>query len=145
GVAFERAKVGDRYVLETLQRRGWLFGGENSGHLLALDCHSTGDGTISALQILAALVRTGKTLDQLTEGLTLLPQKMINVRVGKNVHWQTHEGLAATRAAAERELGNSGRVLIRASGTEPVLRVMVEAASVEQAARLAQSMADSLQ
>jgi phosphoglucosamine mutase len=145
GIPFERAKVGDRYVLEMLQQRGWLFGGENSGHLLALDCHSTGDGTISALQVLAAVVRTGKSLAALTEGLTLLPQKMINVRVRKNFQWQTHEDLAAARAAAERELGDGGRVLIRPSGTEPVLRVMVEAASVEQATRLAQSMADSLQ
>jgi phosphoglucosamine mutase len=145
GIPFERAKVGDRYVLEMLQQRGWLFGGENSGHLLALDCHSTGDGTISALQVLAAVVRTGKSLAALTEGLTLLPQKMINVRVRKNFQWQTHEDLTAARAAAERELGDGGRVLIRPSGTEPVLRVMVEAASVEQATRLAQSMADSLQ
>jgi phosphoglucosamine mutase len=145
GVPFERAKVGDRYVLEMLQQRGWLYGGENSGHLLALDCHSTGDGTISALQILAAVVRTGKSLAELTDGLTLLPQRMMNVRVRKNFHWQTHEGLAAARAAAEGELGSSGRVLIRPSGTEPVLRVMVEAGSVEQATRLAQSMVDSLQ
>jgi len=145
GVPFERAKVGDRYVLEMLQQRGWLFGGESSGHLLALDCHSTGDGTISALQILAAVVRTGHSLAELTAGLTLLPQKMINVRVRKNFAWQSHEALTAARAAAESELGDDGRVLIRASGTEPVLRVMVEAASVEQATRLAQSMADSLQ
>ncbi len=144
-VPFERAKVGDRYVLELLQSRGWLFGGENSGHLLALDCHSTGDGTISALQVLAAVVRTGKTLAQLTSELTLLPQKMINVRVRKGFDWQNHAGLARSRAAAEDALGGSGRVLIRASGTEPVLRLMVEAASMELAARLAQSMADSLQ
>ena len=144
-VPFERAKVGDRYVLEMLQQRGWLYGGENSGHLLALDCHSTGDGTISALQVLAAVVRTGKTLAELTSELTLLPQKMINVRVKKNFDWQTHAALAAARAAAEKELGDNGRVLIRPSGTEPVLRVMVEAASTEQAARLAQSIADSLQ
>jgi phosphoglucosamine mutase len=144
-VPFERAKVGDRYVLEMLQQRGWLFGGENSGHLLALDCHSTGDGTISALQVLAAVVRTGKTLGELTSELTLLPQKMINVRVRKNFDWQTHSGLAAARAAAEKELGENGRILIRPSGTEPVLRVMVEAASADLASRLAQSLADSLQ
>ena len=145
GVPFERAKVGDRYVLEQLQSRGWLFGGENSGHLLALDCHSTGDGTISALQVLAAVVRTGKTLSELTSELTLLPQKMINVRVKRNFDWQSHSGLAAARAAAEEELGEHGRTLIRPSGTEPVLRVMVEAKSPEQATRLAQSIADSLQ
>ena len=144
-VPFERAKVGDRYVLELLQQRRWLYGGENSGHLLALDCHSTGDGTISALQVLAAVVRTGKTLAELTSELTLLPQKMINVRLKKSFDWQTHAGLAGARAAAEKELGDGGRVLIRPSGTEPVLRVMVEAASAEQASRLAQSIADSLQ
>ena len=145
GVPFERAKVGDRYVLEMLQARGWLFGGENSGHLLALDCHSTGDGTISALQVLAAVVRTGKSLAELTGELTLLPQKMINVRVKRNFDWQSHPGLAVARAAAEKELGAHGRTLIRPSGTEPVLRVMVEAASLDQATRLAQSIADSLQ
>jgi phosphoglucosamine mutase len=145
GVPFERAKVGDRYVLELLQQRGWLFGGENSGHLLALDCHSTGDGTISALQILAAVVRTGKSLAELTSDLHLLPQKMINVRVRKHFDWQAHDGMAAARSAAQAELGDNGRVLIRPSGTEPVLRVMVEAASVEQATRLAQSIADSIQ
>ncbi len=145
GVPFERAKVGDRYVLEQLQSRGWLFGGENSGHLLALDCHSTGDGTISALQVLAAVVRTGKTLSELTSELTLLPQKMINVRVKRNFDWQSHGGLAAARADAEKELGEHGRTLIRPSGTEPVLRVMVEAKTTEQAMRLAQSIADSLQ
>ncbi len=96
GVPFERAKVGDRYVLEQLQSRGWLFGGENSGHLLALDCHSTGDGTISALQVLAAVVRTGKTLAELTSELTLLPQKMINVRV------KTQFRLAVPRRAGRR-------------------------------------------
>ena len=145
GVPFERAKVGDRYVLELLQGRGWLFGGENSGHLLALDCHSTGDGTISALQVLAAVVHSGKTLSELTSELTLLPQKMINVRVSGNFDWQSHRGLAHARAAAEKELGTHGRVLVRPSGTEPVLRVMVEATSVDQAMRLAQSLADSLQ
>jgi phosphoglucosamine mutase len=145
GVPFERAKVGDRYVLEMLQQRGWLFGGENSGHLLALDCHSTGDGTISALQVLAAVVRTGQALAELTSELTLLPQKMINVRVAKNFDWQSHRGLAAARAAAEGDLRGTGRVLIRPSGTEPVLRVMVEAVSMDQATRLAKSIADSLQ
>ena len=145
GVPFERAKVGDRYVLELLQARGWLYGGENSGHLIARDCHSTGDGTISALQVLAAVVRTGKSLAELTSELSMLSQKMINVRVERGFDWQAHAGLASARAAAEQALGGNGRVLIRPSGTEPVLRVMVEAASADQAARLARSIADSLQ
>ncbi|MGE0310936.1 MAG: phosphoglucosamine mutase [Lautropia sp.] len=144
-VPFARAKVGDRYVLEMLQEKGWLYGGENSGHLLALDCHTTGDGTISALQVLAAIRRSGRSLAELTSELKMLPQKMINVRVERGFDWQRHPGLAASREAAEKALGDDGRVLIRASGTEPVLRVMVEAVSEAQAESLAQSMADSLQ
>ena len=144
GIPFERAKVGDRHVLELLQQRGWLLGGENSGHLLALDAHSTGDGTISALQVLAAVQRTGSTLGELIGDLHLLPQKMINVRVKKGFDWQGHEALQASIAEAKARLGNEGRVLIRPSGTEPVLRVMVEASSVSLATELAQMMANSL-
>ncbi|RPH40979.1 MAG: phosphoglucosamine mutase [Burkholderiales bacterium] len=144
GVAFERAKVGDRYVLETLQQRGWLYGGESSGHLLCLDCHTTGDGTISALQVLGAIRRSGMTLAQLTGELVLYPQRLINVRVGKDFDWQHHGGLAAARTQVERELGHDGRVLIRPSGTEPLLRVMVEARSDDAAERLAQRLADAV-
>ena len=144
-IPFVRAKVGDRYVLEQLQAREWLLGGENSGHLLALDCHTTGDGTISALQVLGAIVRSGRSLRSLTEELRLLPQKMINVRVARGFDWTGHDGLAKVKAEAEAELGQAGRVLIRASGTEPVLRIMVEAESGERALRLAQRMADVLQ
>ena len=143
-IPFERAKVGDRYVLELLQARGWLYGGENSGHLLALDCHTTGDGTISALQVLTAVVRSGKSLAELTADLTMLPQKMINVRVKRGFDWTAHDGLKKSKTVAEAELGSSGRVLIRASGTEPVLRIMVEAETVDQATQLAESMAKSL-
>lgn len=143
-IPFERAKVGDRHVLELLQQRGWLLGGENSGHLLALDAHTTGDGTISALQVLAAVVRTGTSLSELVSGLHLLPQKMINVRVVKGFDWENHEGLKASIAAAKERLGSDGRVLIRPSGTEPVLRVMVEANSAQLANELAQMMAASL-
>ena len=126
-VPFERAKVGDRYVLEVLQSRGWLYGGESSGHLLCLDCHSTGDGTISALQVLSAIKRSGSTLAQLTADLVMYPQTLINVRVPKGFDWQSHEGLSRVREQARAELGDSGRILIRPSGTEPLLRVMVEA------------------
>ncbi len=143
-IPFVRAKVGDRYVLEQLQARQWLLGGENSGHLLALDCHTTGDGTISALQVLGAVVRSGRTLRALTEDLRLLPQKMINVRVERGFDWQSHDGLAKAKAAAEAELGQGGRVLIRPSGTEPVLRIMVEAESTDQALALAERMAETL-
>ncbi len=143
-IPFVRAKVGDRYVLEQLQARQWLLGGENSGHLLALDCHTTGDGTISALQVLGAVVRSGRTLRALTEDLRLLPQKMINVRVERGFDWQSHDGLAKAKAAAEAELGQGGRVLIRPSGTEPVLRIMVEAESTDHALALAERMAETL-
>jgi phosphoglucosamine mutase len=144
GVAFDRAKVGDRYVLETLQQRGWLFGGESSGHLLCLDCHTTGDGTISALQVLGAIRRSGLSMSGLTGDLVLYPQRLINVRVDKGFDWQRHDGLATARAQVERELGKDGRVLIRPSGTEPLLRVMVEARSDDVAERLARQMADAV-
>jgi phosphoglucosamine mutase len=144
GIGFERAKVGDRYVLESLQQRGWLYGGESSGHLLCLDCHTTGDGTISALQVLGAMRRSGASLRALTGDLVLYPQKLINVRVEKGFDWQRHDGLRAAREQVERELGADGRVLIRPSGTEPLLRVMVEARSDAAAERLARQLADAV-
>jgi phosphoglucosamine mutase len=141
GVNFMRAKVGDRYVLELLQQRGWLYGGESSGHLLCLDCHTTGDGTISALQVLTAVKRSGQSLAQLTADLTLYPQRLVNVRIGRDFDWQAHEGFRNACADAEAELGRDGRILIRASGTEPLLRVMVEARSEDAAERLANHLA----
>ncbi|MBB2916495.1 phosphoglucosamine mutase [Cupriavidus alkaliphilus] len=144
GVDFVRAKVGDRYVLEELNKRKWTLGGEGSGHLLCLDRHSTGDGIVSALQVLGALRRSGKTLAQLLDGVKLFPQTLINVRVQKGFDWQTHAGLQAARAAVEPELEGRGRVLIRASGTEPVVRVMVEAEQAEMAERAARKLADAL-
>jgi len=144
GVAFARAKVGDRYVLEALQARGWLFGGESSGHLLCLDCHTTGDATISALQVLRAL-RLGKsTLAGLTSDLTLFPQKLINVRIGKGFDWESNAALRAARAEGETELGEHGRILIRPSGTEPLLRVMVEAVDESVADRVAHRLAQAV-
>jgi phosphoglucosamine mutase len=127
GIAMARAKVGDRYVLEELTARGWQLGGEGSGHLLALDRHTTGDGIVSALQILQAVRRSGRTLSALLEGVALFPQTLINVRLRDGSEWHRSAALSDARQSAERELGGSGRVLIRASGTEPVLRVMVEA------------------
>lgn len=138
GVAFARAKVGDRYVLEMLRERAWLFGGESSGHLLCLDLHSTGDATISALQVLAAVQRTGQSLAELCDGLTMLPQTLINLRIPSGFDWAADTELSRVRREVESELGDSGRILIRPSGTEPLLRVMVEARSAaiaEQAAR----------
>jgi phosphoglucosamine mutase len=144
GVGFARAKVGDRYVLEQLQERGWLYGGESSGHILALDCHTTGDATISALQILAAVKRSGLQLADLLRELQLFPQRLINVTVAKDFDWKTHSGLQQAQKEVESELGDDGRILIRASGTEPLLRFMVEAKTQTQADVMAKRLADSI-
>ena len=141
GVEFVRAKVGDRYVLEELEKRGWLLGGEGSGHLLALDKHTTGDGLISALQVLQACVRSGKTIAQLLGEVVLFPQTLINVRLQPGQDWRGSAKLASETAAVESELGNTGRLLIRASGTEPLLRVMVEARDAGQARACAERVA----
>jgi phosphoglucosamine mutase len=141
GVSLVRAKVGDRYVLEELTARGWQLGGESSGHLLALDRHTTGDGIVSALQILQAVRSAGTTLSALLEGVSLYPQTMINVRLRVGSDWQQNAALSDARRGAERELGDNGRVLIRASGTEPVLRVMVEARDAALGRRCAEAMA----
>lgn len=144
GIGFARAKVGDRYVLELLQERGWLLGGEGSGHLLFLDKHTTGDGIVSALQVLSALKRCGKTLAQCTEDISLYPQTLINVKVAPGFDWQKSGAVMAEKEMAEAELGDTGRVLIRASGTEPLIRVMVEAKSADTARMMAQRIADKL-
>ena len=143
GVSLVRAKVGDRYVLEELAARGWQLGGESSGHLLALDRHTTGDGIVSALQMFQAVRRSGKTLAGLLEGVTLFPQTLLNVRLPDGSDWQQNSLLAGTRAAVERELGDGGRVLIRPSGTEPVLRVMVEAEDADHGRRCAERLSDA--
>lgn len=143
GIELVRAKVGDRYVLEELAARGWLLGGESSGHLLALDKHTTGDGIVSALQVLQAVQRSRASLSDLLAGVNLFPQTLLNVRLAPGADWKQNSRLAAETRAAEAELAGRGRVLIRASGTEPVLRVMVEASEAAQAARLAQRLADA--
>ena len=143
-IPFARAAVGDRYVMEMLQEKGWLFGGENSGHILCLDRHTTGDGIVSALQVLAALRAAGGTLKALLGGLTLYPQRLINVPMQKGFAWKEDAGIDATRREVEAGLSGEGRVLLRASGTEPLLRVMVEgrdSARVDAAAnRLAEAV-----
>jgi phosphoglucosamine mutase len=144
GIGFVRAKVGDRYVLEVLQERGWLLGGEGSGHLLFLDKHTTGDGIVSALQVLSALKRCGKTLAQCTEEIALYPQTLINVKVAPGYDWQKNTAVLAEKEMVEAELGDTGRVLIRASGTEPLIRVMVEAKSADTADMMAQRIADKV-
>ena len=144
GVAFVRAKVGDRHVLEELVARGWQLGGEGSGHLLALDKHTTGDGIVSALLVLQAACRSGRSMAELLEGVTLFPQTLINVRLPPGADWKSNPMLARVQAEVTRELGTHGRILIRPSGTEPVVRVMVEARDAEQARRCAERMANTL-
>lgn len=141
GVHFVRAKVGDRYVLEELEKRHWTLGGEGSGHLLALDKHTTGDGLVSALQILQACVRSGRGPAQLLAELTLFPQVLINVGLQPGQDWQANSRLADETQRVRDELGDSGRVLIRPSGTEPLLRVMVEARDAARAQACAERLA----
>ncbi len=136
-----RTKVGDRYILEELNARGWQLGGESSGHLLALDRHTTGDGIVSALQILQAVRRSGRSLAALLEAVTLFPQTLINVRLSAGADWKNNAKLASTLKTVESSLGESGRVLIRPSGTEPLLRVMVEARDAKQGRSAAEQLA----
>ena len=145
GLELVRARVGDRYVLEEMQARGWILGGEGSGHLLALDKHTTGDGLVSALQILQACVRSGKTMAQLLEGVALFPQTLINVRLAPGADWKSNAAMQQAIAQVQAELADQGRVLIRASGTEPVVRVMVEARDAALAKASAERIAQTLQ
>jgi phosphoglucosamine mutase len=142
GIPFARAKVGDRYVLELLNQRQWQLGGENSGHILALDKHSSGDGIIAALQVLHAVKTSGRSLAALGAELTLYPQVLINVNVKKRTNLDASAELKAAVEAAESELNGSGRVLLRASGTEPKIRVMVEGQSKPQVQALAERIAE---
>lgn len=144
GIGFERAKVGDRYVLELLQAKQWIIGGEGSGHLLCLDQHSTGDGTIAALQVLAAMQEKQKSLKDLLDGITIFPQVLINVKTKPDYNWQNDLKLKTAIAHTEQSLIGKGRVLIRPSGTEPVLRVMVEAQDSALAKQSAEAIANEV-
>jgi phosphoglucosamine mutase len=137
GCEFKRANVGDRYVLELLQQNGWLLGGEASGHILCLDKHTTGDGIVSALQVLAALRGAGRSLADYTRDCPAYPQILLNVRVAKGFKTEGHAGVAQAVAEVEAELGDTGRVVLRASGTEPLIRVMVEGRDEVQVRRTA--------
>jgi phosphoglucosamine mutase len=143
-IPFARARVGDRYVLELLRERKWLLGGENSGHIICLDKHTTGDGIVSALQVLTALRESGRTLAELTADLEMFPQVLLNVEVPKGFNWKKHQAIADAQSRAERSLNGRGRVLLRPSGTEPVLRVMVEGEPREAIESAAKSIADSV-
>ena len=126
GIEFERANVGDRYVMERLVANNWVLGGEGSGHMVIRDCTSTGDGIVSALQTLLAVRKSGKTLSDIRLGMSKLPQKMINVRVSQRFDPFSRDDIVAAVQKAESDLGRSGRILLRASGTEPLIRVMAE-------------------
>jgi phosphoglucosamine mutase len=144
GIAFGRAKVGDRYVLELMREKGWQLGGENSGHLICLDKHTTGDGIVSALQALEVMRASGRSLAELTAELVMFPQVLLNVAVPRGFQWDKHEGIRKAQAEVERSLNGKGRVLLRPSGTEPVLRVMVEGEPREAIESAAKSIADAV-
>ncbi len=140
-IPFARAAVGDRYVVEMLNEKGWIFGGENSGHILTLDRHTTGDGIVAALQVLAALRQDGGSLKDLLGGLVLYPQKLINVPVVRGFPWKDHPAITAALAETEAGMAGRGRVLLRASGTEPLLRVMVEGEDADEVLEAAEKLA----
>lgn len=145
GIAFARAKVGDRHVMEMLHSRGWDLGGESSGHIVCNQMSSTGDGIVAALQVLKAMADTGLTLAELKKGVVKLPQLMINVAVPKGIDPLAVEAVQSAVAMAEAELGDSGRVLLRPSGTEPLVRVMVEGEDSEQVKALCGSLAAAVE
>jgi len=142
GIPFRRTMVGDRYVMAELLTRQWLFGGESSGHIICLDETSTGDGIVSALQVLAAMQVFGQSLNEIKHGMVKFPQTMINVRIASKDGLDDNKAIKAAVASAEKELGNTGRVLLRPSGTEPVVRVMVEGENGDQVSRLATEIAE---
>jgi len=144
GVDFRRANVGDRHVLAMLKEHGGILGGETSGHLLCLDKTTTGDGLITALQILSIMQRTGRSLKELASGMAPLPQAMLSVEVADRVDPHSAPGVRRAIDAAEARLGDRGRVVLRASGTEPVIRVMVEGEDIDTVAELAQHLAESV-
>jgi phosphoglucosamine mutase len=141
-IPFARANVGDRYVLELLQKKSWQLGGEGSGHIICIDKHTTGDGIISALQVLYAMRDSAMSLTELASGVTLYPQQLINVRVPKGFDSRVSVAIKAAQDEAERDLDGSGRVLLRASGTEPLVRVMVEGESKQKVDHWAEKIAD---
>ena len=144
GIAFGRAKVGDRYVLELMREKGWELGGENSGHVICLDKHTTGDGIVCALQVLHALRESQASLAELTADLVMYPQVLVNVRVPRGFDWRKHGSIEQAQATAEKALDGKGRVLLRPSGTEPVLRVMVEGEPREAIESAANSIAQAV-
>ena len=143
-IPFERANVGDRYVIERLQAKGWTLGGETSGHILCLDKHTTGDGIVSALQVLRALRESGESLDAMTADVESYAQVMINVPVTKGFKLDQCDAVKTAVAQAQTSLNGSGRIVLRASGTEPLIRIMVESAAYADAQRWAECIADQV-
>lgn len=144
GIGFARAKVGDRYVMKQMQALGWQLGGESSGHLICLDCTTTGDGIVAALQVLSAMVGSGRSLHELVSGMTKYPQTLVNVRLDRPFDAINSPLVKAAVEAVENSLGDQGRVLLRPSGTEPVIRVMVEGRDAEKVDRFAEQIADEV-
>jgi phosphoglucosamine mutase len=144
GIAFRRAAVGDRYVMAMLQQEKWELGGETSGHIICLDKTTTGDGIVAALEAIAVMAQTGKTLAELKAGLPIYPQRMINVRMSKRLDVKASPRIQQAVQAAEAELADRGRVVLRASGTEPVVRVMVEGRDAAQVDNLTRQLADTV-
>ena len=142
GIDFARAKVGDRYVMQQLKERNWRFGGESSGHLLCLDSTTTGDGVVSALQVMMAIQDLDKPLHALKKGMSKCPQTMINVRRNQDIDVNSDDTVKAAVAEVENTLAGRGRVLLRPSGTEPVVRVMVEGEDAAQVSALTQELAE---
>ena len=142
GISFGRAAVGDRYVMEMLMDKGWVLGGESSGHIICLDRTTTGDGMVSALQVLSAMVKQGRSLRDLLSGVSKYPQTLINVRMAERVNVVDQQPVVSAVAEAEAELNGAGRVLLRASGTEPLIRVMVEGKDGQQVQSVAEGLAD---
>ncbi|MFP3977270.1 phosphoglucosamine mutase [Marinobacter sp. KMM 10035] len=140
GISFERANVGDRYVMERLIANDWVLGGEGSGHMVIRDCTSTGDGIVSALQVLLSIWKSGKTLAEMRKGMSKLPQTMINVRVEQRFDPFSRADIVEAVKSAELELGDAGRILLRASGTEPLIRVMAEGRSADDIRRVAEKL-----
>ncbi len=147
GVVFERTQVGDRYIMERLRQKGWMLGGEQSGHILCLDKTTTGDGIVSALQVLAEVHTSGRTLRELTAGMKKYPQKLVNVKLGNKSPAEVMQADAVKKSVreAEVEMGNSGRVLLRPSGTEPLIRIMLEGKEAGQVDQLTGNIADAVQ
>ena len=144
GIGFERAKVGDRYVMELLKSSGGVLGGESSGHIICLDRTSTGDGIVSALQVIAAMIRSGKSLHELKTGMKKYPQHMVNVPVGRSVNLDAAPAVQDAVRSTEERLAGKGRVLLRPSGTEPVVRVMVEGEDEQQVIEEADQLAEKV-